>query len=63
MSKNSPVFLTKNGMGHFVVLGIENYEHSLAEKKLLLKLREAEEVVKDEFNWLTLEDLKNVIGE
>lgn len=61
--KDSPVFLTKNGRGRFVVLDIEDYERNLAEKKLLLKLQEAEEAVRDESNWLTLEDLKKIMGE
>ena len=38
-----PVFLTKNGRGRFVVLDIEDYERDRAEKKLLMKLQEAEE--------------------
>lgn len=42
-----PVFLTKNGRGRFVVLDIEDYERDRAEKKLLMKLQEAEEAVKD----------------
>ncbi len=45
--KGEPVYLTKNGRGRFVVMDIEDYEHDCAEKKLLLKLREAEEAVKD----------------
>ena len=39
-----PVFLTKNGRGKFVVMDIEDYEREKAEKKLLMKLQEAEEV-------------------
>lgn len=42
-----PVFLTKNGRGRFVVLDIEDYERERAEKKLMLKLQEAEEAVRD----------------
>lgn len=42
-----PVFLTKNGRGRFVVLDIEDYERDRAEKKLLMKLQEVEEAVKD----------------
>lgn len=59
--KGSLVFLTKNGIGRFVVLDIEDYERNLAEK-LILKLQEAEEAIKDESDWLTLEDLKKAIG-
>lgn len=57
-----PVFLTKNGRGRFVVLDIEDYERDRAEKKLLMKLQEAEEAVKDGEGWLSLDDIKATIG-
>ena len=41
-SVGEPVFLTKNGRGKFVVMDIEDYERDKAEKKLLMKLQEAE---------------------
>ncbi len=53
-----PVFLTKNGRGKFVVLAIEDYERDRAEKKLLMKLQEAEEAVKEGNSWLSLDELK-----
>ena len=55
-----PVFLTKNGRGKFVV--IEDYEREKAEKKLLMKLQEAEEAVKDESTWMSLDELKKSVG-
>lgn len=58
-----PVFLTKNGRGRFVVLDIEDYERDRAEKKLLIKLQEAEEAVKDGEGWLDLDTLKTLMGE
>ena len=58
-----PVFLTKNGRGRFVVLDIEDYEKDRAEKKLLMKLPEAEEAVKDGEGWLSLDGLKASMGE
>lgn len=58
-----PVFLTKNGRGRFVVIDIEDYEREKAEKKLLMKLQEAEETVKDGNGWLTLDELKANVGE
>ena len=58
-----PVFLTKNGRGRFVVLDIEDYERDRAEKKLLMKLQEAEEAVKDDEGWLSLDELKALVGE
>ncbi len=58
-----PVFLTKNGRGRFVVLDIEDYERDREEKKLLMKLQEAEEAVKDGEGWLSLDELKKLVGE
>ena len=57
------VYLTKNGRGRFVVMDIEDYERGRAEKKLLLKLQEAEEAVKDGEGWLDLDELKALVGE
>ncbi|MCM1084638.1 MAG: type II toxin-antitoxin system prevent-host-death family antitoxin [Clostridium sp.] len=57
-----PVFLTKNGRGRFVVMDIEDYERDKAEKKLLEKLHEAEEVVKGGNGWLTMDELKAEVG-
>ena len=53
-----PVFLTKNGRGRFVVMDIEDYERERAEKKILMKLQEAEEAVSEDKNWMTLEEIK-----
>ena len=61
--KGAPVYLTKNGRGRFVVMDIEDYERERAEKKLLVKLQEAEEAVKEEKEWLDLNELKALMGE
>ena len=53
--KGEPVYLTKNGRGR--------YERDRAEKKLLMKLQEAEEAVKDGDGWLNLDELKALMGE
>lgn len=60
--KGEPLYLTKNGRGRFVVMDIEDYEREQAEKKLLIKLKEAEEVVKDGQGWLDLDELKALVG-
>ena len=57
-----PVFLTQNGRGRFVVMDMEDYEREKAEKKLLMKLQEAEETVKDESAWMSLDELKKSVG-
>ena len=61
--KGEPVYLPKNGRGGFVVIDIEDYERDNAEKKLLMKLQEAEEVVKDGEGWLNLDELKAPVEE
>ena len=63
VGEGEPVYLTKNGRGRFVVMDIEDYERDRAEKKLLLKLQEAEEAVKDGEGWLDLDELKALVGE
>lgn len=44
-------------------MDIEDYERERAEKKLLEKLQAAEEVVKDGNGWLSLDELKAMVGE
>lgn len=61
--KGELVYLTKNGRGRFVVMDIEDFERDRAEKKLLMKLQEAEELVKDGEGWLDLDELKAFVGE
>ena len=61
--KGEPVYLTKNGIGGFAVMDIEDYERDHAQKKLLMKLQEAEEVVKDGEGWLNLDELKVMVEE
>ena len=61
--KGEPVFLTKNGRERFVVLDIEDYGREQAEKKLLVKLQEAEGAVKDGKGWMSMDELKELVGE
>ena len=61
--KTRVIYLTKNGRGRFVVIDIEDYERERAEKKLLMKLQEAEEAVKDGKGWLDLDELKTLVEE
>lgn len=39
-------------------MNIEGYERNEAEKKLLMKSHEAEEVVKNDEAWLSIDELK-----
>ena len=61
--KGEPVFMAKNGRERFVVLDIEDYGLEQAEKKLLVKLQEAEEAVKDGKGWMSMDELKELVGE
>lgn len=58
--KGEPIYLTKNGRGRFVVMDIEDYERECAEKKLLIKIKEAEDAVKDGQGWSDLDELKAI---
>ena len=42
-------------------MDIDDYEREKAEIKLLMKLQEAEEAVKDERAWMSLDELKNSV--
>lgn len=44
-------------------MDMKDYERDQAEKKLLVKLQEAEEAVKDGEGWLGLNELKELVGE
>ena len=46
-----------------MILVIDDYERERAEKKLLMKFQEAEEAVKDGEGWLSLDELKAIMGE
>ena len=61
--KGEPVYLTKNGRGRFVVWILKIMKRDRAEEKLLMKLQEAEEAVKDGDGWLNLDELKVLMGE
>ena len=43
-------------------MDVEDYERETAEKRLLMKLQEAEEAVKDETAWMNLDTLKKTVG-
>ncbi len=44
-----------------MIMDIETYEREKAEKKLLMQLQEAEEAVKDESVWMSLDELKELV--
>lgn len=52
-----PIYITKNGYGHLVVMSIETYRDKLAKAELYEKLAEAENQIKDGENLLNAEDV------
>ncbi|MGI6433768.1 MAG: type II toxin-antitoxin system Phd/YefM family antitoxin [Syntrophomonadaceae bacterium] len=44
-SKNEPIFITKNGYGHLVIMSIETYEREIALADVYKKLAVAEKQV------------------
>lgn len=61
-NENSPIFLTKNGRGRYVILDATHYEKIIAEIKLLNKIATAEQRIYNGENYLTLTELNNKLG-
>ena len=60
--KGSPVYLTKNGRGKFVLIDIEDYEREKAEKLLFSRIAEAEMRVQNGEQYMTMEELRAKLG-
>jgi prevent-host-death family protein len=58
----SPVYLTKNGRGKFVLMDIGQYERDKAEQLLFEKLAESEERIRNGEQCITIEELKAELG-
>lgn len=43
-------------------MGIEEHEHEKDKKKLLMKLHEAEEAIKANEAWMSMDELKKSVG-
>lgn len=65
--QNEPVYITKNGYGHLVVMSMETYKEKLAKADLYEKLAEAEMELNSKEGLLdaemVFEKLKNRYGE
>lgn len=61
-TKGSPVYLTKNGRGKFVLVDIEDYEKDQAEKLLFLRLSEAEIRIQNGEQYMSMEELRAKLG-
>lgn len=54
--------MIKNGSGKVVIMDMEEYWRERAEKKLFIKLQEAECAVEDKSAWLSFDELKASVG-
>lgn len=57
----SPVFLTKNGSGKYVLMEIHDYEKIQATMKLLSKLEEGEKSARED-GWLSIDEVSATLG-
>jgi prevent-host-death family protein len=57
----SPVFLTKNGRGRYVVMDMQEYEKMQATLKLLTELTKGEKSGREN-GWLSIEELEASLG-
>lgn len=61
VSVDSPVFLTKNGRGRYVIVDMAEYEKQAATLKLMAELAKAEKSAR-EHGWLTQEEVEKELG-
>ena len=59
---NSPVYLTKNGRGRYVLVDIDEYQRTQAEIALFARIAEAEMRVQNGEKALTIDELKVKLG-
>ncbi|SFR10939.1 type II toxin-antitoxin system prevent-host-death family antitoxin [Desulfoscipio geothermicus] len=61
IEEGSPVFLTKNGRGRYVVMDMQEYEKMQAKLKLLTELAKGEKAGQEN-RWLTIDELEASLG-
>ena len=59
---DSPVFLTKNGRGKYVIMDVEQYNAIMAELKLIGKIVSAEQRISQGEEYISLAELKQKLG-
>ena len=57
----SPVFLTRNGRGEYVLLDMKEYDHMKSELELMRQLAEGERSAREK-GWLTADEVEMVLG-
>ena len=58
---NSPIFLTKNGRGKYVIMDMKEYEQLVSEIKLINKINQAEQRIADGEKYMTVNELREKI--
>ena len=61
ISDGSPVFLTKNGRGEYVILDMEEYDKLRATVQLMSKLEKSEQSAREN-GWISSEDAQEQLG-
>ena len=60
-SEGSPVYLTKNGRGEYVILDMKEYDKMKAELALLTELSKGEMSAREK-GWLSADDVEAALG-
>ena len=60
-TKGSPVFLTKNGRGEYVIMDMKEYDQMKAELMLMSKLVEGEKSAREK-GWLSADEVETALG-
>ena len=60
-TEGSPVFLTKNGRGEYVIMDMQDYDRMKAEIALLSKLAEGEKAAREQ-GWISADDVEKMLG-
>ena len=60
-TEGSPVFLTKNGRGEYVIMDMQDYDRMKAEIALLSKLAEGEKAAREQ-GWISADNVEAMLG-
>ena len=61
ISDGSPVFLTRNGRGEYVILDMEEYDKLRATVQFMSKLEKGEQSAREN-GWISSEDAREKLG-
>jgi prevent-host-death family protein len=61
VNENSPVYLTRNGRGEYVIIKLQELDKLKAKIRLLEKLAEGEASVQEN-DWISANDVDRILG-